>query len=108
MMENLTINTIGNYFVAGIDGIELIVKVIPTGFEAKLSRNGKEVKSNEVFCFKEELREKVHENIVEELVNELEFADKDLDRITQELDDQLNNFLEEVVLEGEKTHRYVN
>jgi hypothetical protein len=107
-MKNLTITTMGNFFVTSIEGIEFAVKVIPTGFQTKLSRNGEPVNFDEVSCFKEELLERVHETIVEALLNELELKDGEIDGITEVLDNQLNGFLEVVVAEGEKAHRYVH
>ncbi|MGI2792234.1 hypothetical protein [Bacillus cytotoxicus] len=107
-MENLTITTMGSFFVANLEGIVITVKVIPTGFQTKLEREGKPAQYDDVICFTEELLERVHETIIEAFLNELELKDNEIDEITEVLDNQLNGFLEAAVTEGEKAHRYVH
>ncbi|KZR56971.1 hypothetical protein [Pseudobacillus badius] len=108
MMKNFAVTTMGNFFVAKIEGIEVMVMVIPTGFQTTLVRNGETVQQNDVSCFEDELRERVQESIIEVILNELEVNETDMDRITEELDSQLNDYLEGVVAEGEKAHKFTH
>ncbi|MEC1866746.1 hypothetical protein [Bacillus paralicheniformis] len=107
-MKNLNITTMGNFFVANLEGIEFTVKVVPTGFQTKLEREGKPAQYGDVSCFTEELLERVHETIIEAFLNELKLKDGEIDGITEVLDNQLNGFLEAVVSEGEKAHKFVH
>lgn len=107
-MKNLNITTVGNFFVANLEGIEVTVKVVPTGFQIKIEREGKPAQHFDVVCFTEELLERVHETIIEAFLNELELKEGEIDGITEVLDNQLNGFLEAVVSEGEKAHKFVH